>query len=196
MFDTGYIYMLIGMVGTSIAPWMQFYLQSAVVEKGITAKEYAQSRFEVDRGLHYDRRGGVLHHRGLRGSDLVVTGRAIFKTPPTRRVALKPFGQYAFLLVQRGTVQRVVFRGLHSAACRPSTRCARAWASNRAWTSGSTRRPIFYWLYTLLIVVGAGVILWPQFPAGEDDPVFAGAERRAAALRADLHGAVDQPARA
>ena len=39
--------MLIGMVGTSIAPWMQFYLQAAVVEKGITAKEYAESRIEV-----------------------------------------------------------------------------------------------------------------------------------------------------
>ncbi len=47
MLDSGYIYMLIGMVGTTIAPWMQFYLQSAVVEKGVTAKEYAASRVEV-----------------------------------------------------------------------------------------------------------------------------------------------------
>ena len=39
--------MLIGMVGTTIAPWMQFYLQAAVVEKGVTAKEYAESRIEV-----------------------------------------------------------------------------------------------------------------------------------------------------
>jgi hypothetical protein len=50
MLDSGYIYMLIGMVGTTIAPWMQFYLQSAVVEKGITAKEYAASRLEVTVG--------------------------------------------------------------------------------------------------------------------------------------------------
>src|ERR1700687_5017957 len=47
MFDTDYITMLIAMVGTSIAPWMQFYLQSAIVEKGVTAKEYVQSRVEV-----------------------------------------------------------------------------------------------------------------------------------------------------
>jgi len=47
MFDSGYITMLIGMVGTSIAPWMQFYLQAAVVEKGVTAKEYVESRIEV-----------------------------------------------------------------------------------------------------------------------------------------------------
>src|SRR3954470_3848614 len=47
MLDGAYIYMLIGMVGTTIAPWMQFYLQAAVVEKGITAKAYAESRIEV-----------------------------------------------------------------------------------------------------------------------------------------------------
>src|SRR5271167_4367745 len=40
MLDSKYIEMLIAMVGTTIAPWMQFYLQSAVVEKGVTAKEY------------------------------------------------------------------------------------------------------------------------------------------------------------
>src|ERR1035438_8040816 len=47
LFEPGYIYMLIGMVGTTIAPWMQFYLQAAVVEKGVTAKEYKKSRIEV-----------------------------------------------------------------------------------------------------------------------------------------------------
>ena len=47
MLNPDYITLLIGLIGTSIAPWMQFYLQSAVVEKGITPKEYAQSRVEV-----------------------------------------------------------------------------------------------------------------------------------------------------
>jgi NRAMP (natural resistance-associated macrophage protein)-like metal ion transporter len=47
MLQGAYLYMLIGMVGTSIAPWMQFYLQAAVVEKGVTAKEYKESRIEV-----------------------------------------------------------------------------------------------------------------------------------------------------
>src|SRR5262250_1453500 len=47
LLEPAYIYMLIGMVGTTIAPWMQFYLQAAVVEKGVTAKEYNESRIEV-----------------------------------------------------------------------------------------------------------------------------------------------------
>src|SRR5437762_57175 len=43
----GYVYMVIALVGTTIAPWMQFYLQASVVEKGITARQYQASRWDV-----------------------------------------------------------------------------------------------------------------------------------------------------
>src|SRR4029077_5797248 len=43
----GYLYMVIGLVGTTIAPWMQFYLQASIVEKGITPKQYRASRWDV-----------------------------------------------------------------------------------------------------------------------------------------------------
>src|SRR6202040_4254547 len=43
----GYLYMVIGLVGTTIAPWMQFYLQASVVEKGITVRQYAASWWDV-----------------------------------------------------------------------------------------------------------------------------------------------------
>ena len=39
--------MVVGMIGATIAPWMQFYLQAAVVEKGVQEKQYAGSRLEV-----------------------------------------------------------------------------------------------------------------------------------------------------
>src|ERR1035438_142944 len=42
-----YMYMAVGVVGTTIAPWMQFYLQSSIVEKGIRVKDYAASRLDV-----------------------------------------------------------------------------------------------------------------------------------------------------
>ncbi|MEK6629268.1 MAG: Nramp family divalent metal transporter, partial [Acidobacteriota bacterium] len=47
LWDTAYLTLLVALVGTSVAPWMQFYLQAAVVEKGITVKDYAESRIEV-----------------------------------------------------------------------------------------------------------------------------------------------------
>src|SRR6266704_571071 len=45
--DSTYLIALIGVVGTTIAPWMQFYQQSAVVEKGITIDQYSFSRLDV-----------------------------------------------------------------------------------------------------------------------------------------------------
>ena len=48
-----YIYMAIGVVGTTIAPWMQFYLQSSIVEKGIRVKDYAASRLDVIVGCFF-----------------------------------------------------------------------------------------------------------------------------------------------
>src|SRR5580693_5161459 len=45
--ESTYIYMVIAVIGTTIAPWMQFYLQSSIVEKGVTARNYAASRLDV-----------------------------------------------------------------------------------------------------------------------------------------------------
>ena len=42
-----YWILLVGILGTSITPWMQFYLQSTIVQKGIKLKEYVYARWEV-----------------------------------------------------------------------------------------------------------------------------------------------------
>src|SRR5580698_9962510 len=38
--NQAYLFMVIGVVGTTIAPWMQFYLQSSIVEKGVTKRGF------------------------------------------------------------------------------------------------------------------------------------------------------------
>ena len=45
-YETEYIVMVVGLIGTTIAPWMQFYLQSSVVEKGVSRDELKYSRAE------------------------------------------------------------------------------------------------------------------------------------------------------
>src|SRR6201998_3748334 len=45
--EQAYLYMVIGVVGTTIAPWMQFYLQSSIVEKGVTPRGMGASRWDV-----------------------------------------------------------------------------------------------------------------------------------------------------
>src|SRR6202044_3215211 len=51
--DHNYVYMVIGVIGTTITPWMQFYLQSSIVEKGISIKQYKASRLDVIVGAFF-----------------------------------------------------------------------------------------------------------------------------------------------
>ncbi|HEV7550873.1 MAG TPA: Nramp family divalent metal transporter, partial [Candidatus Angelobacter sp.] len=43
----GYTYMVIGIMGATIAPWMQFYLQASIVEKGVTERDYKTTRIDI-----------------------------------------------------------------------------------------------------------------------------------------------------
>ncbi len=162
MFDTGYVTMLIAMVGTSIAPWMQFYLQSAIVEKGITAKEYVQSRVEVV--------VGCILTDVVAFFIIVACAAAIWSHGPKdindasdAAVALKPFGQYAYLLFSAG-----LFNASFFAACILPLSTVFTVCEGLGFESGVDKRfqeaPVFYWMFTLLIVLGGGVILWPNFP--------------------------------
>jgi len=162
MLDPAYITIVIGIVGTSIAPWMQFYLQAAVVEKGITAKEYAESRIEVI--------VGCIAMTVIAFFIIVACAGAIWKTSPRdigdasdAALALRPFGQYAFLLFAAGLFNASLF-----AACILPLSTAYTVCEGLGFESGVNRRfreaPVFYWLYTLLIVVGAGVVLLPGIP--------------------------------
>lgn len=162
MLDPGYITILIGMVGTSVAPWMQFYLQAAVVEKGITAKEYNESRIEVI--------VGCIVMTIIAFFIIVACAGAIYSVSPKdirdaadAALGLKPFGHYAFLLFAAGLLNASVF-----AACILPLSTSYTVCEGLGFESGVNRRfreaPVFYWLFTLLIVVGAGVILIPGFP--------------------------------
>jgi Mn2+/Fe2+ NRAMP family transporter len=161
MLDSGYIYMLIGMVGTTIAPWMQFYLQSAVVEKGITAKEYAASRLEVI--------VGCIMTDVIAFFIIVACAGAIWRVAPKdindaaeAALGLKPFGQYAFLLFSAGLLNASVF----AASILPLS-TAYSVCEGLGFEAGVNKRmreaPVFYFLYTSLIAIGAGVVLLPGF---------------------------------
>jgi len=162
MLDTIYITILIGMVGTSIAPWMQFYLQAAVVEKGITAKEYAESRIEVIVGCIVMSVIAFFIIVACAGAIWTVRPRDI-RDATDAALGLKPFGEYAFLLFSAGLFNASLF-----AACIQPLSTAYTVCEGLGFESGVNRRfreaPIFYGLFTFLIVVGAGVVLLPQVP--------------------------------
>jgi len=162
MLQGAYIYMLIGMVGTSIAPWMQFYLQAAVVEKGVTAKEYKESRIEVIVGCIAMSVIAFFIIVACAGTIYEVAPRDL-QVPADAAAGLRPFGPYAYLLFAAGLFNASLF-----AACILPLSTAYSVCEGLGFESGVNHRfreaPIFYWLFTGLIVVGAGVVMWPRFP--------------------------------
>ena len=161
MLEPSYIAMLVAMVGTSIAPWMQFYLQAAVVEKGITAKEYVQSRVEVILGCVLTDVVAFFIIVACAGA-IWAHGPRDIKDAADAAVGLKPFGQYAFFLFSAG-----LFNASFFAACILPLSTVYTVCEGLGFESGVDKRfheaPVFYWLYTFLIVVGAAVILIPGF---------------------------------
>src|SRR5271154_32464 len=149
MLDAQYITMLIAMVGTSIAPWMQFYQQSAVVEKGVTAKEIGESRIEVI--------FSCIMTSVIAFFIVVACAGAIYSVKPKdiqdaaeAAVGLRPFGQYATLLFAVGLFNASLF-----AACILPLSTAYCVCEGLGFESGVDKRfreaPIFYWLFTVLI---------------------------------------------
>jgi Mn2+/Fe2+ NRAMP family transporter len=193
MLEGGYITMLIGMVGTSIAPWMQFYLQAAVVEKGVTAKEYKESRIEVVVGCIVMSVIAFFIIVACAGAIYSVMPRDI-KDAADAAIALEPFGQYAKLLFAAGLFNASLF-----AACILPLSTAYSVCEGLGFESGVNHRfrdaPIFYWLFTGLIVVGGAVILIPGFPLVKMI-LLSQVINGVLPLRSDLHDAVDQQAEA
>jgi len=159
----GYLSMIIGLAGTTIAPWMQFYLQASIVEKGVTARQYATSRLDVVIGCLFAAIVAWFIVVAC-AATLHSVGKYTIESGADAAQALRPLaGEYAYLLFAAGLFNASLF----AASILPIS-TAYAVCEGLGLESGLDKRfeeaPAFYWLYTLLIVFGAGVILIPWFP--------------------------------
>jgi NRAMP (natural resistance-associated macrophage protein)-like metal ion transporter len=156
--DKAYIYMAIGVVGTTIAPWMQFYLQSSIVEKGIRVKDYAASRIDVVVGsLFTDIVAWFIVVACA--ATLYVHGMGAIQVASDAAEAMRPLaGDYAFLLFAFGLFNASLFAASILPLSTAYTVC-----EGLGLESGVDKNfkeaPFFYWLYTLLIAGGAVTVL-------------------------------------
>ena len=153
-----YIYMVVGIIGTTIAPWMQFYLQSSVVEKGIRVKDYPASRLDVIVGSFFTDIVAWFIVVAC-AATLFVHGMGTITVAADAAEAMRPLaGDYAFILFAFGLFNASVF----SASILPLT-TAYTVCEGLGFESGVDKSfreaPFFYWLYTLLIVGGAITVL-------------------------------------
>ncbi|MBV9436964.1 MAG: Nramp family divalent metal transporter [Acidobacteria bacterium] len=161
--SSDYLVMVVGLVGTTITPWMQFYLQASIVEKGIGKKEYALSRWDVILGCIVTDVVAFFIVVAC-AATLYVTGQHDISDAAEAAVALRPLaGQFASLLFAVGLVNAALL----SAAILPLATAYNI-CEGLGVESGVNRRfseaKVFYWLYTFLIAGGASVVLIPYLP--------------------------------
>jgi len=161
-FDAGYLTMAVGLVGTTIAPWMQFYLQSSVVDKGLKVEDYPYARLDVVVGSVMVNVVAFFIIM-LCAITLYQSGITI-ETARDAALALKPMaGKYCSGLFAFGLLNASLFAASILPLSTAYTICeAFGWESslNRKFLEA----PQFYGLYSIMIIMGAGIILLPNVP--------------------------------
>jgi len=158
--NPAFIFLVIATIGTTITPWMQFFLQSVVVDKDIRIENYVYEKWDVYIGSFLSDLvaffiivacGATLYTRGIQ-----------IKTASDAALALRPLaGGYAEALFATGLFSA----SLLSAAVLPLS-TAYTYCETFGCEIGISRRfseaPIFYGIYTFCIVFGAGIVLLPS----------------------------------
>ncbi|WP_017210987.1 Nramp family divalent metal transporter [Clostridium beijerinckii] len=157
--NTGFLLTFIGMIGTTITPYMQFYLQSSIVDKKISISEYKYEKLDVYLGAFWG--------NAVAFFIIVCTAVTLYKAGITitsaeeAAISLKPLaGEAAFILFGAGLFGASV---LATAVIPLSTSYAICEAFG--WESGVDNdykdAPAFFGIYTGIIVLGALFILLP-----------------------------------
>jgi Mn2+/Fe2+ NRAMP family transporter len=161
--DKSYVYMTVGVIGTTITPWMQFYLQSSIVEKGVSVRQYKATRLDVIVGSVFT---------DIVAWFIVVACAATLFSHGIRNItdasdaagAMKPLaGQYAFILFAAGLFNASLFAASILPLSTAYTVCEGLGLESGLDKSFHEAR-FFYWFYSLLIIAGAAVVLIPNFP--------------------------------
>jgi Mn2+/Fe2+ NRAMP family transporter len=158
-FDAGYVTIFVTIIGTTIAPWMQFYQQASIVDKGLKVAEFAYERLDVIFGSLF----AVVVAAFITiacAATLNVHGVEVTSAQEAAQALLPLAGPYAEILFAIGLLNASIF----SAAILPLS-TAYVVCEAFGWEMGVSRSfkeaKVFFGIYTALIVLGAGIILLP-----------------------------------
>ncbi len=161
-FDFNYVVMVIGIIGTTIAPWMQFYMQSSVIEKGLTLENYKYTVADVVVGALITivvaffiivACASTLHVNGIQ-----------IEEAKDAAIALRPLaGKAASVLFAAGLFVASIF----SATILPIATAfyvCEAFGFEAGIDKKWREAPQFYWLFTIILIVSVVIILVPGAP--------------------------------
>jgi NRAMP (natural resistance-associated macrophage protein)-like metal ion transporter len=161
-FEPKFLTMAVAVVGTTIAPWMQFYLQSSVVDKGLKVEDYQYARMDVIFGSVIV--NVVAFFIILLCAVTIFQAGIKIQTAKDAALALAPLaGKYCTWLFAFGLLNASLFAASILPLSTAYTICeAFGWESSLNRKFGEA--PQFYGLYTLMVFLGMGIILFPNVP--------------------------------
>jgi len=158
--NASFLMLAIGVIGTTITPWGQFYIQSAVSDKGITAKDYKYTFWDVMVGAFFTwliaffiivATAATLHVNGIS-----------IETVGDAAIALQPLaGKYASMLFSFGLLGASMLAAFILPLSTAYAVCE-AFGFEHGISKNYEEAPVFFGLYTALIAIGAGLVLWPD----------------------------------
>ena len=160
--ETGFLLAFIGMIGTTITPYMQFYLQSSIVDKKMSIKDYKYEKLDVYIGSFWG--NAVSFFIIVCTAATLYRSGIVIETAKDAALALKPLaGENAFILFGGGLFGASV---LAAAIIPLSTSYAICEAFG--WESGIDssykEAPAFFGIYTFIIATSSLLILIPGMP--------------------------------
>lgn len=158
-----YLFLSVGIIGATIAPWQQFYLQASIVEKGTPESDLKYSRADAIVGSLFSVLVAAFIIIAC-AATLFAHGHYEIHDAADAAVSLRPLGgEYAYLLFAVGLLNASLFAASILPLSTAYTVCEAL-----GFESGLNKKfreaPVFYWLYTGLIIAGAAVILIPNAP--------------------------------
>lgn len=154
-----YLLMVVGIIGTTITPWGQYYIQASIVDKGITAKNYKYTRWDVLIGVFFT--GFIAFFIILTtAATLNVNGISI-ETAKDAAIALEPVaGKYATILFAVGLLGASMLAAFILPLSTAYAVCE-AFGFERGISKSAKEAPVFFGLYAVIILFSAGMVLWP-----------------------------------
>lgn len=165
-----YVLMIIAVIGTTISPWMQFYIQAAIVEKGVREQQYGDSRVDVISGAVFTdiiaffiivacAATIYIHNLHVPAASQIAVNDA-----GDVAIALQPLaGKFASVLFAIGLLNAAIF----TASILPLSTAyyvCEAFGFERGIDNRFGDAKVFYGLYLALIVIGGGVVIIPGAP--------------------------------
>lgn len=157
-----YLFTVVAVIGTTISPYMQVYVQSSVVEKGVTYQDYARTRIDVWVGTVFAilivffiviSTAATLHKHGIHVNSAADAARALQPLAGTYAETLFAIGLFGASMLAAGVLPLATAYSVSEAL-----------GFEKGVSRSFRDAPIFLGIFTFLVAFGAAIAVIPELP--------------------------------